>query len=269
MQSTSQQLPLNDLLDEIREESQQLSSSLALLRRTIHSNPELSNQEYDTQKLILSELSKFPPKTFVFVKKVANTGVVALLRGTGGDPSDTTVRTVLLRADMDALPMPDKKTTAYASKNEGVCHACGHDVHVTCLLGAINLLVSRRDQFGGRILCVFQPAEEVAGGGRRMVSLGVCGAFTRDDTGETVPSLLKVTRYNREQSRILSASENEEEDEENDSELGLGGELAEPVEDLPPNDVIPGTTRLRRRAGWVDGKKVSIFFYFFFKRNSG
>merc|ERR1711991_916372 len=89
-----------------------------------------------------------------------------------------------------------------------------------------------------------------------MVGLGVCGEFIKDSDDSSVPSLLKVTRYNKQmhQQQTQSASENEEdEDDGNDSEIGAGGELSEPVVDLPSSDVIPGSTRLRRRAGWVDG----------------
>merc|ERR1711991_156210 len=89
-----------------------------------------------------------------------------------------------------------------------------------------------------------------------MVGLGVCGEFIKDSDDSSVPSLLKVTRYNKQmhQQQTQSASENEEdEDDGNDSEIGGGGELSEPVVDLPSSDVIPGSTRLRRRAGWVDG----------------
>lgn len=248
-------LTVPSVLARIRDHANQkeMCAELSVIRRKIHANPELGNHEFATQKLILDELEALGgSKTFVFVRKVMVTGVVALLRG--GLKSDDAIRTVLLRGDMDALPMPDKKECDYKSQNEGVCHACGHDVHVTCLLGAVRLLVAQRDQFAGRVLFVFQPAEEIAGGGRRMVSLGVCGDWISEDGQKRTPSLLKVLKVNKDRSDAENTTGDESEhDDTNDSDVGSVAELADPVVNLPPSDVIPGSTQYRRRAGWVDG----------------
>lgn len=236
------------VLARIKEEAGTLHEPLSVIRRKIHANPELGNKEFETQKLILAELDTMR-ESFVFVRKVMGTGVVALLRGSL--KSTEPVRTILLRGDMDALPMPDTKDVEYKSQVDGVCHACGHDVHVACLLGAVRLLVSQQHQFHGRVLFVFQPAEEVAGGGRRMVSLGVCGDWIQEDETR-VPSVLKVLKVNIDRSDAETGTETE--DEACDSELTDGpAELADPVVDMPSSDVIPGSTRYRRRAGWHEG----------------
>ena len=102
---------------------------------------------------------------------IATTGVIGVLRGT--KPG----RTIMLRADMDALPMPDEKEVAYRSSVPGVIHACGHDGHVATLLAAAKLIADRRDELGGTVVFCFQPAEEGLGGARVMVESGVIERF--------------------------------------------------------------------------------------------
>ncbi len=134
------------------------------IRRTIHSHPELGFEEVETAKLISEWLERFG----LDVKKgVAKTGVVGLL--TGGAPG----KTVALRADMDALPIDEATGVPYASKIKGKMHACGHDAHVTILLGVAKFFSSIRDQVKGNIKWIFQPGEEGFGGGRVMVEEGV------------------------------------------------------------------------------------------------
>jgi amidohydrolase len=134
------------------------------IRRTIHSHPELGFEEVETSKLISAWLERFG----LDVKKgVAKTGVVGLLRG--GAPG----KTVALRADMDALPIDEATGVPYASKIKGKMHACGHDAHVTILLGVAKFFSSIRDQVKGNIKWIFQPGEEGFGGGRVMVEEGV------------------------------------------------------------------------------------------------
>jgi amidohydrolase len=133
-------------------------------RRDLHQNPELSNREFRTSKVVADHLRRLglPVET-----GVAKTGVVALLEG--GLPGPT----IALRADMDALPVTEQTdlsfrsrvTTTYRGETVGVMHACGHDVHTAVLMGVAEALVAVREQLPGRVLFVFQPAEEGAPAG--------------------------------------------------------------------------------------------------------
>lgn len=128
--------------------AKELKEKLVGYRREIHSHPELSFQENATAKLAAAAMSKLG---YDVRPGVGGTGVVAEL-GSG--------RTVIVRADMDALPIQEKNETDYASKNPGVMHACGHDVHVSCALGAAELL-AKNPPAQGKVRFIFQPAEEM------------------------------------------------------------------------------------------------------------
>lgn len=135
-------------------------------RRHLHTNPELSFQEYNTAKFVAQKLKDIglTPQ-----EGIANTGVVALIEGR--NPSS---KVIGLRADMDALPIFEKNDVPYKSQNEGVMHACGHDVHTSSLLGTAKILQQLREEFEGTIKLVFQPAEEKAPGGASiMIKEGV------------------------------------------------------------------------------------------------
>ncbi|HHV78546.1 MAG TPA: amidohydrolase [Firmicutes bacterium] len=140
----------------------QLKQQLIEIRRRIHQHPELGFEEFETAKLIEETLRKYGIET----KRLAKTGVVGLLRGNGE-------RTIALRADMDALPIQELNQVEYASKIPGKMHACGHDVHVTCLLGAAIVLSNRRNALRGNVKFIFQPAEEAPGGAKPMIEEGV------------------------------------------------------------------------------------------------
>lgn len=148
----------------LKEKINEMKDWLVEIRRTIHMHPELGFEEVETSKLINTWLEKFGLE----VKTgVARTGVVGLLRGKGPG------KTVAIRADMDALPMDEPDRKPYASKIKGKMHACGHDAHVTILLGVAKFFSSISEQVRGNIKWVFQPAEEGGGGGRVMVEEGV------------------------------------------------------------------------------------------------
>ncbi len=135
-------------------------------RRYLHTNPELSFQEYNTAKFVAQKLKDIglTPQ-----EGIANTGVVALIEGR--NPSS---KVIGLRADMDALPIFEKNDVPYKSQNEGVMHACGHDVHTSSLLGTAKILHQLREDFEGTVKLVFQPAEEKAPGGASiMIKEGV------------------------------------------------------------------------------------------------
>ncbi len=136
------------------------------IRRCIHENPELGMEENETSKLVAKELEKLGLEVET---GVANTGVVGLLRGKEEG------KTILLRADMDALPITEKTGLEFSSKNDGKMHACGHDVHTSILLGVAKVLTEMKDEIKGNVKFVFQPAEEMnpTGGARYMIEEGV------------------------------------------------------------------------------------------------
>lgn len=139
------------------------------VRRDIHANPELSNREFRTSKLVAENLRKLGIDVR---EKVAKTGVVGILWKGEKYP------TVALRADMDALPIEEKNDVEYRSKVKGVMHACGHDFHTTILLGTAEVLSNLKNELYGNVLFIFQPAEEGApegeeGGAYLMIKEGV------------------------------------------------------------------------------------------------
>mgnify|MGYP001121938334 CR=1 FL=1 len=135
------------------------------LRRAFHKNPELGFQEIKTAEKILAELSQW--EGFSIQSGIAETGIVATLAG--AEPG----KTILVRFDMDALPVTEHTNAAYRSRNEGVMHACGHDGHMAIGLTAAKLLSVRRQELRGQVVFLFQPAEEGLGGALRMINEGV------------------------------------------------------------------------------------------------
>ena len=139
-------------------------SDLIALRRDFHRHPELGLQEFRTAQRIEEELDRLG----ISHVRVGETGVLGTLTGTkSGDGA------VVLRADINALPLQETTGAAYASVTDGVMHACGHDAHIACLLGAARILTFRRNRFGGEVRFVFQPAEEVGQGAKSFVEAGV------------------------------------------------------------------------------------------------
>jgi amidohydrolase len=143
----------------------ELTESLIDLRRTFHQWPELGFQEKRTSALVAERLEALGIEVRA---GIAQTGVLGTLRGNGAG------KTVLLRADMDGLPIEEASGVPYASQNHGVMHACGHDGHTAILLTAARVLAQRRQQFSGMVKFVFQPAEELPpGGAKGMIDEGV------------------------------------------------------------------------------------------------
>lgn len=140
------------------------------LYEDVHRHPELSMQEERTAGRIESELAQLGLET----RRFGGTGVVAVIENGQGP-------TVLARADIDALPVTEDEIVDYRSETEGVMHACGHDVHLSALLGAVRALVENREGWSGTYLAVFQPGEEEADGALSMLRDGLAEAVPRPD----------------------------------------------------------------------------------------
>lgn len=150
-----------------------LSEGLAHLRELyteLHRHPELSSEEHATAGRIAEELERIG----CTVHRVGDTGVVGVIEnGTGP--------TVLARADIDALPVAEDTGLEYASEVPGVMHACGHDMHIVCLLGAAEQLAQARDAWSGTYIALFQPAEETAAGAKAMLDAGLSAVIPVPD----------------------------------------------------------------------------------------
>lgn len=133
------------------------------IRHTIHQNPELALEEYDTAALIRKTLESTGMR---LLEPFLKTDVVAILEGKGAG------RNVTLRADIDALPLQEKTGLPHQSKRNGLMHACGHDGHTATLIGSALVLSELKDQLGGSVRFVFQPGEEVVAAGKDLVSKG-------------------------------------------------------------------------------------------------
>jgi amidohydrolase len=151
-------------LHEVLDKARSISEEIITTRRKIHSRPELGYQERETAALVEARLRKLGIE---HLGGVGGTGVIGLIHG------NRPGRTVLLRADMDALPINEESPEAYASQNPGVMHACGHDGHTAMLLGAARILQEGRGDFAGTVKLMFQPAEEGGGGAVKMIEAGL------------------------------------------------------------------------------------------------
>lgn len=158
-------------MDPIRTAAQALSAETVTLRRDLHAHPEIAFEEVRTAGIIAERLRALglEPRT-----ALGRTGVVAVLEGARSG------RTVLARADIDALPMPDDKTVPYRSTAENACHACGHDGHTAVLLSVAKLLSERKADLRGRVVFVFQPAEEIVQGAAAMLADGALDGLEPD-----------------------------------------------------------------------------------------
>ena len=149
----------------IKEDIQKIMPEVINIRRDIHMYPELGFQEFRTSQLIASYLENLELEVR---KNIAQTGVLGILRGKEEG------KTILLRADIDALPLEELNDVPYKSKNKGIMHACGHDGHIAILLGTAKILAKYKDQIKGIVKFAFQPAEELPpGGAEPMIKEGI------------------------------------------------------------------------------------------------
>jgi amidohydrolase len=148
------------LQKKIKELAKQYAPDYIQVRHHLHQHPELSYQEFETSKYIQEHLTRYG----IPFEVKATTGVIGLIEGK--NPGS---RVVALRADMDALPITEENTVDYKSTKPGVMHACGHDVHTTCLLGAAKILAETKHEWEGTVKLIFQPGEEKNPGGASLL----------------------------------------------------------------------------------------------------
>lgn len=148
------------MLEKIKSLARQYAPEFIDIRHHLHANPELSYQEFETSAFIQEKLKAF---NIPFEIK-ATTGVIGLIKGKNPES-----RIIALRADMDALPIQEENNVPYKSTKPGVMHACGHDVHTTCLLGAAKILNETKNEWEGTVKLIFQPGEEKNPGGASLL----------------------------------------------------------------------------------------------------
>ncbi len=148
------------LTEKIKQLAREYAPDLISIRHHLHAYPELSYQEFETSKFVQGKLSN----AGIPFRVMATTGVVGLIEG-----KNPGKRVIALRADMDALPIREENDVPYRSKNEGIMHACGHDVHTTILLGAARILQELKDEWEGTVKLIFQPGEEKNPGGASLL----------------------------------------------------------------------------------------------------
>jgi hippurate hydrolase len=148
------------MLEKIKSLARAYAPEYIAIRQHLHAHPELSYQEFETSKLVQEKLSALG----IPFEIKAETGVIGLIKGRNPES-----RTIALRADMDALPIQEENEVPYKSQNPGIMHACGHDVHTSCLLGAARILQETRAEWDGTVKLIFQPGEEKNPGGASLL----------------------------------------------------------------------------------------------------
>ncbi|MBI1307777.1 MAG: amidohydrolase [Bacteroidetes bacterium] len=214
------------LQHKIKELASHNHERIVAFRREMHRNPELSFQEVETQKRIRNFLES---NGIHDIKECADTGLVVLIKGK--NPDSTTLG---LRADIDALPIHEQNKTDYCSHNSGVMHACGHDVHTSCLLGAALILNELKNEFNGTLKLVFQPGEEkLPGGASLMIKEGVLqNPAVKSMIGQHVMPLIEVGKLGFRKGLYMASA-----DEIYITVIGKGGHAAHPHQNIDPVSV--------------------------------
>ena len=208
--------------DKIRELSGNIFNGVVANRRHLHSHPELSFHEVETSAFVAKKLEELGLE----YHKMADTGLVALIKG--DKPSSNVVA---LRADMDALPILEANDVPYRSQNNGVMHACGHDVHTSSLLGTAQILTNLKSEFGGTIKLIFQPAEEkLPGGASLMIKEGVLeNPKPQAVIGQHVMPLIDAGKVGFRAGKYMASA-----DELYVTVKGKGGHAAQPQQNIDP-----------------------------------
>jgi amidohydrolase len=213
-----------NLLTETKRLAEGLSLELIEWRRYLHSNPELSFEESNTSDFISTKLNSWG----IVNSKIAGTGVIGYIYGTKSGSK----KVIALRADMDALPILEVNDgRPYRSKVEGVMHACGHDVHTTCLLGAVKILSNLSSQFSGIVKIIFQPGEEkLPGGASLLIKEGVLiNIKPQSIIGQHVYNPLEVGQAGLREGVYMASA-----DEIYITIKGRGGHAATPQNNIDP-----------------------------------
>lgn len=207
---------MTGLKEFILQKMREIAPELVAIRREVHRHPELSFKEKRTARLIASKLRELG---LTVEEGMARTGLVAVLEGSDG------AKTVGLRADMDALPIAEVGDRPYRSQNRGVMHACGHDAHIACVLGAAMILDELGAELPGSVKLIFQPSEEVApGGAKPMIAAGAL----EDPSVEAIFALhvdprMEVSKIGIRSGMVMAATDTFEV-----TILGKGGHAAAP-----------------------------------------
>jgi amidohydrolase len=206
----------------IQELAKGLFNEVVANRRHLHSHPELSFEEVETSAFVAKKLDELG----IGWERMADNGLVALINGE--KPSD---KVVALRADMDALPIIEANDVPYKSQNEGVMHACGHDVHTSSLLGTAKILTELKSDFGGTVKLIFQPAEErLPGGASLMIKEGVLENPKPDAVlGQHVMPLIDAGKFGFRSGQYMAST-----DELYVTVRGKGGHGAQPHNNVDP-----------------------------------
>ena len=186
------------LINEIKSLSNKIHGSVVENRRHLHAHPELSFQEYETSAFVKARLDEMN----IPWQPMANTGVVGFIKG-----EISSDQVIALRADIDALPITEARTTSYSSQCPGVMHACGHDAHTASLLGTARILQTIKSKFAGTVKLIFQPAEEkLPGGASLMIKEGVLkNPVPKAVIGQHVSPLLKAGKIGLRPGKFMAS----------------------------------------------------------------
>lgn len=210
------------MLEKIKALSEKYFSETQAYRHHLHSNPELSFQEYETSKYIQEQLKQLS----IPFEIMADTGVIAHIKG-----KDAEKKVVALRADIDALPIEESNNVPYKSKNIGVMHACGHDVHTSSLLSCVKILNELKSEWTGTIKAIFQPAEEkLPGGASILIKEGALeNPKAQSILGQHVMPLIEAGKVGFRSGKYMAST-----DELYIKVIGKGGHGAMPQYNIDP-----------------------------------
>lgn len=212
-----------NIKERIKQLAKESVEEIITIRRDIHANPELSFKEYNTAQYIAEKLDAYG----IPYQKMANTGLVAMIAGQNNPDR----KVIALRADIDALPIIEANDVPYKSKNEGVMHACGHDVHTASLLGTAKILMALKDQLNGSIKLIFQPGEEkMPGGASIMIKEGALqNPKPANILGQHVMPFIPVGKVGFRSGMYMAST-----DEIYFTVKGKGGHAATPEKNIDP-----------------------------------
>lgn len=240
------------MVDKIKKLSEQYHQEIISIREYLHANPELSFKEYNTSKYVQQKLTEYGIE---FQGGYVETGIIGLIKGKNPDS-----KSIALRGDMDALPIVEDSSAAYCSKNKGVMHACGHDVHTSCLLGAAKILKQLENEFEGTIKLIFQPGEErLPGGAKLMIEEGVLENPTPQKViGQHVYPDLEVGKVGFKKGMYMASA-----DELHVTVKGKGGHAALPHRFIDPiliaSNIIVSLQQIVSRSAKPDVPSVLSF----------